>query len=155
MTTPTTGTTALDAFVERVINQGDFDAVLHLVSPDFVDEDVCTGELRGDRAFLMTLFQEMRQAMPDLHFELELAVDDAQGCSWRMYKASGTMLGPRNGRVPTGRRAKWTEMHWASFNDQGQMNHHKGTGDDLGQLQQLGILPVDQMALYQVWSKGA
>jgi len=54
--------------------------------------------------------------------------------------AQGTQQGAFNGVPATGKRATWSEMHIGRVANQ-QVAEHWGTIDNLGMLQQLGVIP--------------
>jgi len=65
-------------------------------------------------------------------------------------RVSGTHKGvaarPVNGALlmnvaPTGRRFEVQHIHWYKIHD-GKITHHATNRDDLGMLQQLGVIPV-------------
>jgi predicted ester cyclase len=132
----------LQQAVDEVINQGHMEQVEELFHPAFRDLDVYLGEAEGTRESLKAFFVELRTALPDLRFErleAEAVVGDQ---IWGRYMASGTMTGgPLFGKPPTGRFARWREIHWVRVDAAtGQIIEHFGAGDDLGMLQQLGLL---------------
>jgi predicted ester cyclase len=43
--------------------------------------------------------------------------------------------------APTGRRFEVQHIHWYKIHD-GKITHHATNRDDLGMLQQLGVIPV-------------
>ena len=129
----------LQWFAEVVMNKGNFTEFEKRVSKRLRDFDVLWGESEGTYESLIAVVQDIRVAMPDIHFHFDdgVVVGDRH---WARFTASGTMTGPMLGREPTFKRAVWTEMHVARVNEYGQMEEHWGSGDELSRLHQLGLI---------------
>src|SRR6186713_286768 len=118
-------TTDTKKMVERipleVFNNGKFELIDELVSPDFVDHFVQPG-VPANRAGLKQSAIALKKAFPDLRYVLEDYLETGDRFVHRMT-ASGTMKGDFMGIAPTGKSALWTEIH-------------------MGRLVQLGIVPA-------------
>ncbi len=138
------GPNVLRRAIEEVINAGHLELIDELFHPDFVDHDVFPNEGDGNRASLKSFFEELRTALPDLHFERQQDEVIAGNQIWCWYMASGTMTGgPLFGKPPTGRFARWREVHCVTVDQAtGQIIAHIGAGDDLGMLSQLGLIDL-------------
>jgi steroid delta-isomerase-like uncharacterized protein len=89
------------------------------------------------------------RTFPDWKMEIvEMAVDGESVVV--RCRVSGTHKGvaarPVNGALlmnvpPTGRRFEVQHIHWYKIHD-GKITHHATNRDDLGMLQQLGVMPV-------------
>ena len=86
----------------------------------------------------------LRTAFPDLHYDTEelIAEDDKVVARTTMR---GTHTGPFLGIPPTGRRFEQQQIHILRFVD-GKAVEHRAVRDDLGMLQQLGVIPARDQA---------
>ena len=84
------------------------------------------------------LFTGLRTAFPDMTVTLETLVADEESIAFP-YTLTGTQTGPLMGFAPTGKKIKIRGMQISRFKD-GKMVERWGNSDELGMLQQLGIL---------------
>jgi predicted ester cyclase len=112
-----------------------------LTTPDFVNHGQTPGvpETEG-RASLANAIQRVRAAFPDFRYELVHEVAEGDIVVHHLA-ASGTQTGPFAGAGPTGRSAKWREVHVMRFSG-GKMVEQWGVVDRLSALQQLGLAPL-------------
>jgi predicted ester cyclase len=80
----------------------------------------------------------LRTAFPDLHFTIEELIAEGDVVAGRLTM-SGTHEGPLMGMPPTGRSVQQAHMHFVRFRD-GKAVEHWGVRDDLGMMQQMGIM---------------
>jgi predicted ester cyclase len=81
----------------------------------------------------------LHSAFPDHHITIEVMV--AEGDKVVMLNTySGTHEGEFMGIAPTGKRFVQRQVHVMRFVD-GKAVEHWGLRDDLGQMQQLGVIP--------------
>ena len=108
-----------------------------LTTPDFVNHGQTPGvpEEQG-RASLANAIARIRGAFPDFRYDLVHEVAEGDLVVHHLA-ARGTNTGPFAGGGPTGRPAKWGEVHVMRF-QAGRMAEHWGVVDRLGVLQQLG-----------------
>lgn len=125
-------------FFEAVWNRGDLAAVDEFVDPDFVN----FGVRRGTEG-MRPIVSLWRTAFPDLRLVIDdmVAEDDQVTC--RMT-ACGTHVGefrhPTMGTLaPTGRSFSVDQCHVVRIGG-GRITEHWATRDDLGMLQQLGVV---------------
>jgi steroid delta-isomerase-like uncharacterized protein len=95
------------------------------------------------------VWADIRTTFPDWHLTIVDMI--ARGTEVVVIvRASGTHLGvgtmPVNGGMllgvpPTGRRIDVQHIHWFTFNEKGKIANHRASRDDLGMMQQLGLLP--------------
>ena len=83
----------------------------------------------------------LRSAFPDYHAELHELVVEGNLVAARLV-VSGTHQGEFMGMAPTGRSFSVQHMHMYRIQD-GKVAEHWACRDDLGQLAQLGLLPID------------
>lgn len=100
------------------------------------------------RAGMLAVFKSLIQAFPDFHFEEVRMVGDGDTVAAELVM-SGTHLGTPDlpvlggllaGVTPTGRRVAVENMHFYRF-DNGLIADHRAVRDDLGLMQQLGLIP--------------
>lgn len=128
-------------FVNEVMNQGRTGLVDELVADDYQEHDPFPGQ-SPDREGLKEAVTLMRQAFPDLRATVELEIAEKDLLTLRL-RAQGTHRGEFMGIPPTQREATWTETHIVRFRD-GAAVEHWADFDQLGLLQQLGVIPSPQ-----------
>jgi len=120
------------------VNNGDFRAFDEVVAPNAVDHDPAPGQAPGPEGYRQ-FFTELRTAFPDLKISVEHMVADADNVAFA-YTVSGTNQGAFMGFAPTGKRMQVRGMQISKFAD-GKMIERWGSSDQMGMLQQLGLLP--------------
>ena len=123
---------------EELLNRADLDVADELVAPEFVNHEAPPGSDRGPES-MRGLATMLRTAFPDLHFEIEELVAEGDVVVGRLTM-SGTHEGPLMGTPPTGHSVRQDHMHFVRFRD-GKAVEHWGVRDDLGMMQQLGVIP--------------
>lgn len=123
---------------EEGLNQGILAVAEELVAPEFLNHEAPPGRNRGPES-MRGLITMLRTAFPDLHFEIEDLVAEGDTVAGRLTM-SGTHQGPLMGMPPTGRSVQQDHMHFVRFRD-GKAIEHWGVRDDLGMMQQLGVIP--------------
>ena len=128
---------------ERLFNYGELALADELVSADFLNHDAPPGVPRGP-AGLRQVVTMLRTAFPDIHYDTEevIAEDDKVAIRTTMR---GTHAGPFLGIPPTGRRFEQQQIHILHFAN-GKAVEHRAVRDDLGMLQQLGVIPAPDQA---------
>src|ERR687889_602484 len=111
---------------------------IELVSPEFINHEAPPGRDRGPDS-MRGLATMLRTAFTDLHFEIEELVAEGDTVAGRL-RMSGTHEGPLMGTPPTGRSVRQEHMHFVRF-EGGKGVEHWGVRDDLGMMQQLGLMP--------------
>ena len=124
---------------EELLNQGILDVADELVAPDFLNHEAPPERNRGPES-MRGLATMLRTAFPDLHFTIEELVGEGNTVAGRVT-LSGTHEGPLMGMPPTGRSVRQASMHFVRFRD-GKAIEHWGVRDDLGMMQQLGVIPA-------------
>ena len=123
-------------YVEEVWNGHDLDAVDDIVSPRYINhaartEEYQRGGARRAVGWLLSVF-------PDHHFEVEDAASGGETVALR-GTMTGTHQGELEGKAPTGERVAVQQSHWFRVVD-GKVAEHWAVRDDLGMLQQLGVV---------------
>jgi steroid delta-isomerase-like uncharacterized protein len=129
---------ALGKFAEAV-NTGKFELFKDSVASGNVDHDPAPGQAPGPEGYRQ-FFGRLREAFPDLAVGLETMVADDESIAIA-YTLSGTQQGSFMGFAPTGRKMKVRGAQIAKFKD-GKMIERWGSSDELGMLQQLGVVAV-------------
>jgi predicted ester cyclase len=132
---------------QELMNRGQLDVADELVSEDFLNHEAPPEAPRGPSGlrFIVTM---LRTAFPDLQFEVADLI--AEGDT---VVARTILQGTHDGHFtfwdipPTGRRFVQEQIHIFRFVD-GKAVEHRAVRDDLGMLQQLGVVPsLDQAAV--------
>lgn len=121
----------------QAVNTGKFEIFNEAVSIDNIDHDPARGQVRGPEGYRV-FFKALRDAFPDLTVALETLVADEESVAFA-YTLTGTQSGSYMGFAPTGRRMKIRGMQISKFKD-GKMVERWGSSDELGMLQQLGVV---------------
>jgi len=129
------------AIPEKLVNTGNLDTADQYFAQDFVDHTTPAGlpnGLAGFKAYVTML----RGAFPDLHLTVEDVVAEGETVVVRAT-ARGSMKGDFLGRKATGKTATWTEIHIGRL-AAGKVVEHWATIDQLGMLQQLGLVATPE-----------
>ncbi|MDP9310402.1 MAG: ester cyclase [Pseudomonadota bacterium] len=123
----------------RLFNHGELALADDLVSADFLNHEAPPNAPRGP-AGLRSMVMMLRTAFPDLHYDTEEVIAEGDKVVDRTT-LRGTHLGPFMGIPPTGRPFVQAQIHILRFVD-GKAVEHRAVRDDLGMLQQLGVIPA-------------
>lgn len=123
---------------DRVWNRGDLSAVDEHFRPDVVGHLPGVAELRGPAVYRRAAL-ERRRALPDLRYRTLHCFGEEDRVMLRA-ELLGTHLGRLAGIPATGMRVRTTEMTIFRFQD-GRVAELWQQGDDLGVLDQLGLVP--------------
>ncbi len=126
--------------IEEVYNRGNLDLVDELVSSDFVAHTP-SEEIRGP-AGIKQFATALRTAFPDLQMTIEDQIADGDRVVTR-WTATGTHTGPFQGIPPTGKSGKITGIDIDRIVNGKAVECWTNT-DDLGLLQQLGVVPMPE-----------
>jgi steroid delta-isomerase-like uncharacterized protein len=129
-------------YFDVVANEGNLDVADEIFASDYLHHDPANPDPRpvvgpqGVRAHL----ESLRGAFPDLIFEIDEMVAEGEDIVVR-WTARGTNSGDYFGMPPTGKAIEITGMNTWTTRDgkaiEGWVNR-----DDLGLLQQLGVVPT-------------
>ncbi len=126
---------------ERLFNTGELALADELVSEDFLNHDAPPGVPPGP-AGLRQMVTMLRTAFPDIHYNTEEVIAEGDKVVARTI-LRGTHTGPFFGIPPTGRQVVQEQIHILRFVD-GKAVEHRAVRDDLGMLQQLGVIPAHE-----------
>lgn len=132
----------LTKFAEAV-NTGNFGLFKEAVSVENVDHDPARGQVAGPEGY-RAFFSKLREAFPDLSVASEIMVADEESIAFA-YTIIGTQNGSFMGIAPTGKKVKIRGMQISKFKD-GKMVERWGSSDELGMLQQLGVVALPEQA---------
>jgi steroid delta-isomerase-like uncharacterized protein len=123
---------------EEAFNQGNLDVVDELLSPDHFAHNAFGGGPNGPQG-LKCLIAMFRNAFLDLHCTLEdeIRQGDKLAAHWTMR---GTQKGLFMGNPPTGKSVEVQGIIFA-LTDNGRIVEDWTLVDEMGILQQLGIVP--------------
>jgi steroid delta-isomerase-like uncharacterized protein len=123
---------------DRAFNQGDLAVVDELLTPDQFTHTTFCGATNGPQG-LKWLVAILRTAFPDLHcmVEDEIREGDKHAAHWSMR---GTHKGLFMGNPATGKQVQVQGIIFATF-EGGKIWEYWMLIDQLGLLQQLGIIP--------------
>jgi steroid delta-isomerase-like uncharacterized protein len=132
-------------YIDQVWNEGRLDLIDQLVAPGCVTHDPAApgGALTGPEG-LKQLVSMYRSAFPDTKFELNDLIAEGDKAAARI-SASGTHKGALMGIAPTGKRVSISGIVITQFRD-GKQVESWSSYDQLGMLQQLGVVPALQPA---------
>ncbi|MBI2323603.1 MAG: ester cyclase [Chloroflexi bacterium] len=123
---------------EDVIVRGDIEVADEVVDHDLVFQTATGAVLRGRREF-QHFAEQLREAFPDIKFEIEEEFADGEHVCTR-YTMSGTFLSTLMGLLPNGERFSVRGIDTFRVVD-GKVVEIHASYDMLGQMQQLGIVP--------------
>lgn len=129
------------ATMERLnaaIESGDFQAFEEVFAPGAIDHDPAPGQIPGPEGFRQ-FFTELRTAFPDLKVSVEKMIADVEYVALA-YTITGTHQGRFLGFAPTGKQMRARGVEIGKF-AHGQLIERWGSSDQLGILQQLGLVP--------------
>ena len=120
------------------INRNDLDALDEIVASDVTDHDPAPGQgpgLEGVKGY----FSSLHAAFPGFHMDVEDMIAEGDKVVARVTGSGGTHQGEFMGIAPTGNRVTFRGIDILRITD-GKIVEHWGRFDDLGFLQQLGVV---------------
>jgi predicted ester cyclase len=121
-------------------SRGNVDLADELYSPDYVSHSL-PAELPPTREGLKTFIRALREGIPDLTCPIEAVVAEGDRVAGR-FSLQGTQTGTLLGISPTGRPVDVGVMVIARFDATGRWVEDWNCWDQLGLMQQLGVLPA-------------
>ena len=126
------------AFIDGLFSRGDLTTVDTYLSEDFLNHDPPLGA-GADREGMRSAGALFRAAFPDWHSELHMLIAEGDLVA-EHFTARGTHAGEIMGVGPTGRDVALRGINIFRLRD-GRIIERWGRLDDLGFLQQLGVVP--------------
>jgi len=126
--------------LHRRLSEGDIEGAAALAAEDLVNH-AAIPQAQGC-AGLVSIFQKVRAAFPDMQYRLEDLIAEGDQVVARV-KATGTHTGPlamvRLPLAPTGRKVEMDQIHVFRLAG-GRIVESWGARDDIGLFRQLGLL---------------
>ena len=130
--------TLVRRFVDEVQSGGNIDAIDELCSPEFVNHSAPPG-VPSNCEGVKQVTAMFRQAFPDSHFTVEDMITEGDKVATRKT-FHGTHQGEFMGIPPTGQQVSIGLIDIVRIVD-GRVVEHWSMGDNLGMMQQLGVIP--------------
>jgi predicted ester cyclase len=125
-------------FVDEVQSKGNTDLIDEICSPGFVNHSAPPG-LPADREGIKILTTMFKGAFPDSYFTVEdMIAEGDKVVTRKMFH--GTHEGEFMGIPPSGRPVNVSLIDVVRISD-GRVVEHWSVGDNLGMMQQLGVIP--------------
>ena len=131
-------------FVDEVQSRGNIDAIDELCSPEFVNHSAPPG-VPSNREGVKQVTAMFRQAFPGSYFTVEDMIAEGDKVATRKT-FHGTHQGEFMGIPPTGQQVSIGLIDIVRIVD-GRVVEHWSMGDNLGMLQQLGVVPPPEAPL--------
>jgi len=123
---------------EEAFNQGNLAVIDELVSADYVDHDLPPGFPPGREGFKQMVAM-YRAAFPDVQMTIDDVVAEGDKVVMR-WTAKGTHQGELMGIPPTNKQVTVTGVDINRLAG-GKLAEHWGHFDQMGMMQQLGVIP--------------
>jgi steroid delta-isomerase-like uncharacterized protein len=123
---------------EDIVARGDLAVAEQILADDVVFHTANGAVLRGRREF-QHFAQQMREAFPDLRFEIEEEIEDGDHVATR-YTMRGTFQSTLMGLLPNGEEFAVQGIDTFRLTG-GKVAEIHASYDTLGQMQQLGVVP--------------
>lgn len=131
-------------FAEVVMNERRIDKVDYYCAPEYVEHNPYPGTSPG-REGLKESCDIFLKAFPDLRFTVEdIIVEGDKACV--RSTLTGTHEGDLSGVPPTHRKVEVEAIDIIRVDDEGRALEHWGVSNELGMMQQLGLVPPEEMA---------
>jgi len=129
---------------EECFNRGDLGLVDEIVSESFVSSTPNPGGLPSDREGFKQTVTLLRSGFPDLAMTVDDMVVEGDMVAVRVT-ARGTHKNEFMGIPPTGKHVTMMGMDFMRF-ENGKVTERWGQWDQLGMMQQLGVIPAEAPA---------
>jgi steroid delta-isomerase-like uncharacterized protein len=128
----------------EAFNQGKLEVIDELIADDAIDHLPLPQGMPAGKEGLKLFVTALRSAFPDLKITIDFEV--TEGDLVVAYgTTTGTMKGEFAGMPPSGKTATWDAIHITRVKD-GKIVEHWAVQDNLGMLQQLGVIPMPEAA---------
>lgn len=128
---------ALGRRIVDALNAGNLAGIDEVFAPSYVDRNPYPGATPDLAGFKQSL-TKFRTAFPDFRYTIEDEIAVGDKLVHRLT-ARGTQKGEFQGVPATGKQATWSELHIGRIAN-GKVVEHWGIGDQLGMMQQLGLV---------------
>ena len=127
-----------------VFEQGNIDLLDELLAPDYVNHSPATPDLPTGPEGVKAVVSMFRSAMPDLKVIIDDMIAEGDKVATR-YTLEGTHESELFGVPPTGQRLSIESITVERVSD-GKIQEHWRVTDELGMMQQLGVIPMPEHA---------
>jgi steroid delta-isomerase-like uncharacterized protein len=127
---------------EELFNQRHLAVADELSAPDAINYEAPPGIIPEGPESAKQIVQMLLSAFPDLHMTIEDMVAEDDKVVVRTT-FNGTHQGAFMGIPPTGKRVSQQQIHFVRLRD-GKVMEHRAVRDDLGMMQQLGVIPAQR-----------
>jgi predicted ester cyclase len=124
------------------INSGNLTAIDEVFASSYVDRTPFPGTTPDRDGFKQGL-TKFRAAFPDFRYTIEDEIVSGDRLVHRL-SGKGTQKGEFQGVPATGKQATWSEIHIGRLVN-GKVVEHWGLEDQLGMMQQLGLVPATKV----------
>ena len=128
----------------ELFNEGNMAAADEAIAADYIEHAAVPPGLPLGVPGLKLFVMGLRAAFPDFKYTVEDTISEGDKVVVRLT-ARGTHQGAFAGLPATGKAATWAEIHICDMAD-GKMVEHWVVQDQLGMLQQLGVIPAPAAA---------
>jgi predicted ester cyclase len=129
---------------DEVFNKGNLAVADEVFAANYVEHVPLPPGMPTGIAGLKAFVTGLRAAFPDLKYTIEDEMTEGDQVVQRLT-ASGTHQGEFLGMAATGKKATWSEIHMSRVVG-GKLVEHWANSDQIGMLQQLGIIPTPGQA---------
>ncbi len=130
----------VEHFVEEAFNRGNLEAAEEIYASTFISHDPTAPEEQGTPGDVKQFVNTYRTAFPDGHTTVEDSVAEGDKVAYR-WTFRGTHQGGLMGIPPTGKRVEITGITINRLSG-GKIEEQWNTFDQLGMLQQIGVIPA-------------
>jgi predicted ester cyclase len=129
---------------DEVFTQGNLAVADEVIAADYCEHIPLPPGFPTGLAGLKHFVTLLRAAFPDFQYTIDDEIAEGDRVAIRVT-ARGTHQGDWFGIPATGKTVSWTEMHISRLAD-GKLVEHWANSDQLGLLQQLGVIPAPGQA---------
>lgn len=126
-------------FIDEIFNQGNLASLDELIADDFVDRTPMPN-VPANKEGLKQIALMFRAAFPDLKVTVEQQIAEGDLVAMRLV-TRGTHRGDLMGIAATGKQIEINEQHIIRIAN-GKAVEHWGVEDNLGMMQQLGVVQM-------------
>lgn len=131
----------IERYVEEFVNKGNYSIKGELFAPGFVDHTPVLG-LPGNADGLEQSIRALRTGFPDQLLTIDEIVLIGEEAAVVRFTIEGTHKGAFGNIPATGRHVKYSGLTFGRYTASGLVSELWTYRDDIGYLEQLGLLPV-------------
>jgi steroid delta-isomerase-like uncharacterized protein len=124
--------------VYSMFNSGDFTGIEKYIDDSYIEHTPSPGN-KATREGLVDMIKGFRKSFPDFHVTInDMAITDTRAAI--LYTITGTNSGPFMGMPATNKKVSIMGIDYLMFNKDSKCTDHYGYQDDMGMMQQLGMM---------------